>query len=94
LNKNNGRGVSTGKINGNIDFAASGNYNSSLSNINGGRFVGNTNGMSLAGTYSMQNIGGMSGLTKSSKVIPKKDSVRDQNHNFSSTQGVKSQKYL
>ena len=77
MNKNNGRGVSTGKINNNIDFAASGNYTSSLSNMNAGRFVGNNNGMNLAGTYSMQNIGGMSGLTKSSKVIPKKDSVRD-----------------
>ena len=89
MNKNNGRGVSTGKINNNVDFGGTGNYTSSLSNINAGRFVGNQNGMNLAGTYSMQNISGMSGLTKSSKVIPKKDSVRDQ-HNFNSTQGVKS----
>jgi len=26
LNKNNGRGVSTGKINGNVDFGGTGNY--------------------------------------------------------------------
>jgi len=50
--------------------------------------------MNLAGTYSMQNIGGMSGLTKSSKTIPKKENLREQNQNFNSTQGVKSSKYL